>query len=354
VIDGDPGSTPTRSETYFLERALAPTGLARPAVDVIAPAGIALLDPTVHRVVWMANVADPAPLVPRLAEFVRMGGGLVLGMGENVAVERYNAAMDALLPLPLRKVRDLLDTGGGEGAPLGVGERSELLAPFERVPAAFSRVHARRVMTVEAAAGGDSEVLLRWDGGLPALVRRQVGAGQVLLWTSTLDLGWGNFPVEAVFPAFVERVTSVMGGQTAGDGAAVTGIVGEPVSVPVSADAPELELTGPDGKLRAAERSGTSLRFLPDSVGAWRVSVGDADRVAAVAVNTPLGESDVRHDGSIAARQAALAPDRMLARFRFGAMMVAVAAGLLLLATLWAARPAAAASADLGGDDAAA
>lgn len=354
VIDGDPGSTPTRSETYFLERALAPTGLARPAVDVIAPAGIAVLDPSVHRVVWMANVADPAPLVPRLAEFVRKGGGLVLGMGENVAVDRYNAAMDALLPLALRKVRDLVDSGGAEGAPLGAAERSDLLSPFDRTPGAFSRVHARRVMTVEAPVGAESEVLLRWEGGLPALARRHVGSGQVLLWTSTLDLGWGNFPVEAVFPAFVERVTSVLGGQTAGDGAAVTGIVGEPVSVPVAADAPELELSGPDGKLRAAERSGTTLHFVPDAVGAWRVSIGDADRVAAVAVNTPVAESDVRHDGSIAARQAALAPDRMMARFSLGAMVVAVAAGLLVAATVWAARPVPDPVAGLGGDDASA
>lgn len=354
VIDGDPGSTPTRSETYFLERALAPTGLGRPAVDVIAPAGIAVLDPTVHRVVWMANVADPAPLVPRLTEFVRKGGGLVLGMGENVAVDRYNVAMDALLPLVLRKVRDQVDSGGTEGVPLSTGERSDLLAPFDRTPGAFSRVHARRVMTVEAPVGSEVEVLLRWEGGLPALVRRQVGVGQVLLWTSTLDLGWGNFPVQACFPAFVERVTSVLGGQTVGDGAAVSGIVGESVSVPVAADAPELELTGPDGKLRAAERSGATLHFVPDTVGAWRVSAGEADRVAAVAVNTPVAESDVRHDGSIAERQAALAPDRMLARLHLGVMLVGLAAALLLAVTLWAARPVPDRVAVVGGDDAAA
>ncbi|MSP55618.1 MAG: VWA domain-containing protein [Myxococcales bacterium] len=341
VIDGDPGSTPTRSETYFLERALTPSGLGRAATDVVGPAGIDTLDPRIHRVVWMANVPDPAPLVPRLGEFVRKGGGLVIGMGENVTPERYNTAMGALLPLPLRRVRDLDE--GGEG--LVEGEPSSLLAPFRSAPGAFSKVRTRRVMTLEAQPPGPAApvVVLKWSGGIPALVHGKVGGGSVLLWTGTLDLGWGNLPVEAVFPAMVTRLTAVLGGETGGGGAALNAVVGESVQVPVAIDAPELEVVGPDRKLRSAERSAGVVAFKPDVAGAWRVwsGAGEGSEVALIAVNTPPMESDVRHAESLAARQAALAPDRLLVHLDL-ARWLAVAGGLLIvLSTVWAAMGAA-------------
>ena len=74
VVDGDPGDTPTRSEVYFLERALAPWGGARTGVslDVTAPGGVGSLKTGDHRVVFLANVADPRPLGPLLTEFVAM------------------------------------------------------------------------------------------------------------------------------------------------------------------------------------------------------------------------------------------------------------------------------------------
>ena len=37
------------------------------------------------RLVFMANVADPAPWANRLIEFVNQGGVLVLSMGDNVS-----------------------------------------------------------------------------------------------------------------------------------------------------------------------------------------------------------------------------------------------------------------------------
>src|SRR5690606_5144841 len=83
VVDGDPGDTPTRSEVYFLEKALAPWGGARDGVtpDVVPPGGLNRLDPEVHRVAFLANVGDPRPYGPLLTEFVRKGGNLVIAVG---------------------------------------------------------------------------------------------------------------------------------------------------------------------------------------------------------------------------------------------------------------------------------
>ena len=50
-----------------------------------------------------------------------------------------------------------------------------------------------------------AQVLARFDGGAPALLERRIGTGRVLLWASTLDLAWSDFPLKPVFLPFVHR-----------------------------------------------------------------------------------------------------------------------------------------------------
>jgi len=155
VVDGDPGLTPTDSEVYFLERALAPWGpqaANRGGVlpDVTASAGITTLDPEQHRVIFLANLADPAPLAGRVVDFVRKGGGLVISMGDNITAERYNAALSELLPAPLRRPRSLA-TIGEPGIPVALPDvASELFRPFSRGGlSAFSKARWHRLFTLE-------------------------------------------------------------------------------------------------------------------------------------------------------------------------------------------------------------
>jgi hypothetical protein len=58
----------------------------------------------------------------------------------------------------------------------------------------------RNVMPAEGA-----QVLARFDAGAPAVLERRLGAGRVLLWTSTLDLSWGDLPLKPVFLPFIQR-----------------------------------------------------------------------------------------------------------------------------------------------------
>ena len=101
VVDGDPGLTPTASEVYYLERALAPWGRSTSLdsgvlPDITAPSAVQSLDDDVHRVVFMSNVADPGPWANRLVEFVSGGGSLVISPGDNVSADRTNAVLAKL------------------------------------------------------------------------------------------------------------------------------------------------------------------------------------------------------------------------------------------------------------------
>ncbi len=313
VVDGDPGSTPTRSEAYFLERALAPWGASGPVVDVVAPAGVTGVGEGGHRVVWLANVADPGPMAPTLIDFVRRGGGLVIGMGENVTAERYNSALASLLPAPLRRTRDLVDLDAAGGTALALPDvvGIDLFRAFSRAGREqFASVRARRAMTLEPYAESDEvRTLLRYTDGVPALVERRIGTGRVLVWTGTLDLGWGNLPLQSVFAPLVQRITALLGGDVGGTSATADGVVGVAVDLPMTA--PGAEVTGPAGHIVASERTPHGLRFVPELPGEYTIQIGDQPPLARVAVNTPAPESDVRHTASILATQAEIAPDRL-------------------------------------------
>ena len=340
VVDGDPGLTPTDSEVYFLERALAPWGsqaLARGGVlpDVTGPAGIVDLDPEVHRVVFLANLGDPASIAGRVVDFVRRGGGLVIAAGENVTADRYNAAFADLLPAKLRRPRALTNRGE-PGIPVALPDVGlELFRPFSRGGlSAFQKVAWKRVFTLEPYNESEEvRTLLSLEGGMPLLVERKVGRGRVLLLNGTLDLGWGNLPLQAVYMPLVQRLVGYLGGETGGSGDRLVGTVGDPVTVPLSETAIDLSVEGPTGPVASRVGSGT-VTFTPERSGAYAVQTPGAPALAWVAVNVDPQESDVRPGPSLIETAAEIDPERFLHRLGLAPWLLLAAMALAVVQAL--------------------
>ncbi|MBM4390553.1 MAG: VWA domain-containing protein [Deltaproteobacteria bacterium] len=337
VVDGDPGSTPTKSEVYFLERALAPFAGNGAGIDVVAPGGVSRLVEGKWQVAVLANVGDPSPIAPVLVDFVRGGGALVLAVGDNVSAEVWNPVLGGLLPSRLGRVRDLVALDAGEGVPLALpGADLELFEPFVGAGReGFGRVRSRRVYSLEPyVESSDVRTLLRYDTGVPALVEHRIGRGRVYLWTSSADLGWTNFPLQAIYAPTWQRLVSWLGAELGSSGARVSGTVGEPVEVSVPIGV-EVDVTGPDGGRVEVTRAAGVVRFLPSVPGAYVVGRDGEPRLADVAVNTPLAESDVRPDEPLAEVTARIDPDRArrklaldLAACLFAATALVAAQGL--------------------------
>lgn len=341
VIDGDPGDTPTKSEVYFLERALAPWGGMRGGIrpDVSTPIGLTNLDAETYRVVFLANVSDPRPFGPTLVDFVRRGGNIVITVGDNVSPDRYDEALGALLPAPLRKPRDLADPAE-LGVPLQLPDTSlPLFAPFARSGrAGFGRVRAHRVMTLDSYQdSSEITTLLRWEGGAPALVERKIGSGRVLLWTGTADLAWNNLPLQAIYMPLVQRMVSYLGADAGGGEGRFDATIGDTVAIPLPDLAIEPDVIGPDGTPVRSRIEGSELRFDPDRPGAYAVTVENAPPIAFVAVNTALGESDVRRSDGIAKAEQRLAPDLFKVQVDLSPYLLALALALAVAQALMAA-----------------
>ncbi len=349
VVDGDPGPTPVRSEVYFLERALAPWGGSRQGLlpEVTAPGGVEALDPETHKVLFLANVSDPGPMAALLTDFVRAGGGLVISMGSNVTPERYNGPLRDLLPSPLRKARNLVSLEAEEGVPLELPDTTEPL--FERFSragrSAFGRIRTRRVMTLEPYEETEEvHTLLRYTGGVPALVERRVGRGRVLLWTGTIDADWGNLPLQAAYMPLVQRVVSWLGGAAPGSAGNLSeGTVGQVLTVELPGEDEEPEVIGPGGQVISAEiqrAEGLRVLFRPPVPGGYSLVREGAPPLARVAVNVDPVESDVRVYQDLRAVGAELDPATWLKTVDLGRALLATALALLLLQALLAARSA--------------
>ena len=220
-----------------------------------------------------------------------------------------------------------------------------LFEPFSRGGrAGFADIRWRTLFTVAPYEDvpGERETLMRTTSGLPLLIEGRVGRGRVLLFTGTVDLDWGNLPLQAIYMPFVQRVVSYLGGATAGGGLRLEGTVAERVGVELSDGSAAVEVVGPDGPVAESTR-GDVVSFVPSTAGAYRVETPGAPPLAWVAANTSQVESDVRLGPALIAVAAELDPERYLRRIPVAPWLFALAVLAVLgqaLLAYWLARSA--------------
>ncbi len=227
LVDGDPQRALVASETFFLSRALNPSGDVANSVllpEVILPGAVEQVDPGAYQAVILANVAAlPPAFVARLAAFVEGGGGLLLSLGDRVAPEDYNRALwnnaTPLLPGPLGQRRRVpLDRKVTVGE---VDVAHPALEAFDDQRLLDSLRSAKVSSYFEVAPVG-GRTLMRLTDGSPLLIEKTLGKGRVLLLASTADSAWNNLPLKTGYVPLVQSlVTNMAGG---GSGSIDTGI----------------------------------------------------------------------------------------------------------------------------------
>jgi hypothetical protein len=182
----------------FLEDALS-SGRNLP-FRVDSGAGLGNVSAATTPVVVLGDLPRP-PAVRGLLSFLEEGGGLVVALGNRVRADEYNRLLADLLPGRLRE-RRFSQTGGEPFVSLGE------LAVEHPVFSAFQGTGENSLSTVQfygywvVSPTEDSRVVARFSTGDPALLERRVGQGRVLLFTSSLDRVWSDFPVRTAYVPF--------------------------------------------------------------------------------------------------------------------------------------------------------
>jgi hypothetical protein len=247
LVDGDPGSEPRDSEIFFLRHALIPVPSSEQPNYFIKATRIAAPELPTARLddfdaVVLANVASFAePVAKSLEQYIRRGGGLMVFLGDKVTTSFYNeqlAGKYRLLPATLGSGRgnaeqdvDFFtvqdrgldhsivslwnDPNAGTLSSVRFYRAYDLLPQTNGAPVSDpARSSPPAPAGSETGApldeAGPPQVIAKFSHGAPAIIERTYGLGRIVMFASTADTAWNDFPVRPSFVPLIHRALGAM------------------------------------------------------------------------------------------------------------------------------------------------
>ena len=201
LVVGSPGAP---EASLYLERALAIGESPSFAPVVRSVDELTVEDVEAASVVVLNDAALPSgPLGTAITEFVRDGGGLWIVLGERV---RWPGGNFEVLPGTIDEPADR----DGRGGVLGFVDYSHPVFELFGTPRSGDLTTPRffRYRPIDLQA--DATVLARYDNGDVALAERRIGAGRVLVWTSTLDSFWNDVALKPIYLPLVHKTVEYL------------------------------------------------------------------------------------------------------------------------------------------------
>jgi hypothetical protein len=226
-----------------------------------------------HYVVVMDAGSLDAASAAQLDDYVESGGSVLLAMGPRSA---------ALATVPI--TGEPVQAGGSLNAEAYTAIGAiDVGHPALRGVEALRAARFYRYINVMPSDG--DQTLISLESGAPLLLERELGAGQVLVYTSTLDRQWNDLVVQPVFVPFISGLADHMLG---GAGFSNEAELGSSLAVRA------LGLEGGqifDTRGDVALGLGGTDDVLLDQIGFYEVVGGGVSRL--VAVNFDARESDL-------------------------------------------------------------
>ena len=302
VVDGDPQTSLTQSETFFLSRALNPSDESDASVfvpTVILADGLNSASLESYQVVMVCNVASlPENFIAKLPSFLQAGGGLLIFSGDKFQPDNYNQRLSRDLPSSVGEKKLVQEANGERIAKFDV---SHPALQFLTDPILQESIKSARVWGYFRIAGGRSP-LISLSNGDPLLVEQKIGAGKVIFMSTAADRDWTDLPVKTAYLPLIQSLTQYLAGGKRGglDGGIAVGSTKE-LLLPPSYVGKNLRVTKPDKQTldvqitAAKERAFAAIEH-NDRAGFYRLSaLAGSDKDGAVpqiyAVNPPLLES---------------------------------------------------------------
>jgi uncharacterized membrane protein YobD (UPF0266 family) len=302
VVDGDPQTSLVQSETFFLTRALNPTGESDSSQylpTVIIPEGLsgAVLD--AYQVIVLCNVAALADaFVAKLQNYLRGGGGLLVFGGDRLQADNYNAKLAQILQTPIRDKKQGLEASGEK---IGKLELTHPALQSLSDNLLQESIKSARVWGYSRVSASGQSVLMSLANGDPLLIEHKVGSGRVMFITTTADRDWSDLPVKTAYLPMIHSLTNYLAGGKRGllDGGISVGDVKE-ISLPPGYVGKTIRITKPNKQpaelvmSAAPDRASGSFEH-NDVAGIYQLALTGGDQESGTprlyAVNPPFLES---------------------------------------------------------------
>jgi hypothetical protein len=303
VDDVSQSAEKSRAGKYYAVRALRLRGRDEEGtmrVNQVQAPDLSLEDLSDYDLILMANVADLAPeLVQRIDRFVRRGGGLILFLGDRVTGDLYNKRFGTgdkgLLPGELGEmVQTDEESKGWSLAP--IRSKHPLASMAERLPQEIlDSARIRAVVSVKPTQ--ESMTILRiTEQNLPLLLQRNVGAGAVLMFTTSADRAWSELPIHPLYTMLLQQAATHLTSHR--DARQI--YVGEKSEVPLTGRqvGDRVQVIDPQGQsteLKVTQSGQQPICAIDaEKVGIYEIAPADGSPSVTLAANVDPMESNVR------------------------------------------------------------
>jgi hypothetical protein len=299
----------SRSAVYYAVRALrlksSEPEAAMEVTEVSAP------DLPLERfddfdIIVLANLGKPAPeTVSRLHGFTERGGGLIVFAGENFLPrpeentgpnEHFSVGegqeKTSLLPAILKESKIAKNKAGWS---LKIPDSDHPLAAIvKRLPEDI--VNSARInRIIESEPAAESQVILRIaENNAPLLLARDIGAGSVLLFTTSADRSWNALAVHPLYAMLLQQAATTISSQPESRLTAC----GAEFKHRLQSKAKRLTVINPDGTSDTIrpDRIGETLNIelTAEVPGIYQYNDDKGITLTAVAANIDASESNVR------------------------------------------------------------
>lgn len=206
VVDGDPSTVSHQSESFYLERALNPFSVSLSHIDptVSTLAELPLRNLSDFSVVILANVRElPLNYELELENFVMRGGALIFGMGDQIDAKYYNEKLGNLLPVTLEAIKQYKEIHlqfKNNEHPIMRAFSAKAIEEMKDIPF-FS------IYTTQTRDKKNFKIANWFNNQNPAVIESDIGNGKVILFLSSLDRQWNDFPIQPTFLPWIQRWT---------------------------------------------------------------------------------------------------------------------------------------------------
>ena len=263
VVDGDPETISHQSESFYLERALNPFSVSLSHIDptISTLAELPLRNLSDFSVVILANVRELSPGYElELEKFVLNGGALLFGMGDQVNPKYFNEHLGNLLPIKLDSQYHVKDGALHLLLKNNTHPVMKVFSPKEL--AEMREINFYSMYTIQAREDRIFKVGTWFSNQNPAVIESNVGKGIIVLFLSSLDRDWNDFPIQPTFLPWIQRWTqySARGLDSVFRQSL---LVGEPFRKSTSGSDSNWIVHTPDGTLHILENEVFSNTFQP-------------------------------------------------------------------------------------------
>jgi len=208
VVDGDPKTIAHQRESFYLEKALNPFTVAlsniEPTVSTLEE--LRVRDLFDFSAVLLCNVRElPFDYERQLEKYVQSGGALFIALGDEIDPKYYNEKLGNLLPVTISALHQV----GRNEKPFRLDIKKSahpVLKVFKgKSLDEMKSIRFNSLYSVEPRANRKYTVPLQFTNQYPAVVESDFGKGKVILYVSSADRDWNNFPIQPTFLPWIQR-----------------------------------------------------------------------------------------------------------------------------------------------------